>query len=566
MLHTPEELAKLTEDEFRRKKLIPLLRIMGMLEVEHTHGPNELGKDVVFWKHEAGIRTNFAIVAKRGRINAQASGDVATVATQVRQAFGAKFLNKTSCEEQSIHRVIVAASGPISPEARKAIRAAIGVNLEASNTDFWDAGKIVEMLNRHLPKPSVPASLEAIRQRLGRLEYFEVVPEIRPESVFYHVTPKSKGTLIAKGVFSFPETPEGEVAMQALQRFFEEGTAAVIPGAFIASFDQHEELTQLFGDEAPGELHIGPTISGPPRDVRLELIGPGAPLAYDGLKMRLLRSGSRRAEFETDERDPVYLSLVFEPLGSEETTVSVSLRFSFLRQSVRRAFKAVRFADALAEGVAMRLVDVETGGVLISPQTVSSARPVDSIIAQYLENLVAIEDRLGWEFNLPEALTNRDFLDARELREILKSGRLVRSFKTYTVTLTPKKDLDLTSFFPPGETRWIRVTGDRESYEILDREAYLGPVQITLPVVVTKEEHERLAAQMTLGLSELKITFSAPPDGGEVRTEYLDLLPTEKSELEGRDGFLGPAESKDWPEKKTGQRREANSKKRDLSS
>ncbi|MEL6703585.1 MAG: hypothetical protein AAFP15_04795 [Bacteroidota bacterium] len=519
---------------------------MGMLEVEHTHGPNELGKDVVFWKHEAGIRTNFAIVAKRGRINAQASGDVATVATQVRQAFGAKFLDKTSCEEQSINRVIVAASGPISPEARKAIRAAIGVNLEARNTSFWDAGKIVEMLNRHLPKPSVPASLEAIRQRLGRLEYFEVVPEIHSESVFYHVTPKSEGTLIAKGIFNFPETPEGEASLQALQRVFEEGTAAVIPGAFIASFEQHEELAQLFGNEIPSELQIGPTVPGPPRAVYLELTKPGAPLIYDGLKMRLLRSGSRRTEFETDEHDPVCLNLVFEKRDKKGIAVTVNLRVSLLGRKARRSFQAVRLANALADGASIGLVDTETGGVLVTPHAIPSATAVDATLAQYLASLVAIEDRLGCEFSLPESLTGRDIIDAQELRDILESGQLVRSFNTYTVTLTPSKGADITSFFPPEELRWIRITGER-GYEILDREVYLGPVQITLPVVLTKEEHARLAAQMTLGLSEFKITFSAPPDGGEVRTEYLDFTRVEKFGPEAHRGLLETIEIRDWP-------------------
>src|SRR5215467_10791019 len=54
----------LTEDEFSELVLIPLLSAMGYAEIRYTHGPRELGKDIVFVRHDPidGMVTMCAVV------------------------------------------------------------------------------------------------------------------------------------------------------------------------------------------------------------------------------------------------------------------------------------------------------------------------------------------------------------------------------------------------------------------------------------------------------------------------------------------------------------------------
>lgn len=531
MPHTTDDLQGLSEDEFRQQVLIPLLKAMGYRQVEHTHRPNELGKDIVFWREtDLGVRENVAIVAKRQRISAKASGDVGTVVTQVRQAFKAPFLDKLDGTEQFVHRVIVAASGSINQDAQQAIRAAIDNDAYERNVVFWDAGEVVERLNHHLPERSIPGELEAVRKKLSTLEHFTIVPEVRPGGVFHRVEPKVDGVRIAKGVFTFPETPEGQAMMDAVDRFFEEGGKVTIPAPFIELFEHHHELAKVFGNEKPAFLQLGPHVPGPPHAVRLEVETQEGPLTYDRLALRSVKSGSRRAELRTSEDDPLRIRIVLEDLGPDKKQVSVSLSFKLGGFIAHRARQACRVWRAIADGATFRLVETESDAALLPPQTMPSTDTPPADLVQYLEDLAVVEERLGWSLSLPEHIAERDLLDARELRQILECGSFVQPFDTYGATFVPREGINILAAFPPGETRWLRITTEAAGYTLLDRTLELGPGHTIFPVVLTEEEHKRIAAQLDEGADALEITFQSASGSEGMRSYYRDYLPEEQRE------------------------------------
>ena len=397
MPHSIDDFKDLSEDGFRRHVLIPLLQAMGYRQVEHTHGPNELGKDVVLW-HETrlGSRENVAIVAKRGSINAKASGDVKTIGEQIRQSFNAPFLDKLDGTEQHVHKVVVAASGKIRQEAKKAIRSVIDHGLHDRHVVFWDNYEIASFLNQHLPRLSIPNELETIRQRLNDLEYFKVTPELGPKGVFYHIEAKDEGAEFASGAFSFPDTPEGNAMMKSVEKFFREGGEVTIPGVFIESFNQHYELSEIFGNEIPALIRMGPNVPGKPHPVRVEVESDGRVVTYDDLDLRLVRAGTHRTELRTSHDGPLHLTIVLEDLGTEGKQTTTLLRFEPFGQTVRQVLKASRIWRALSEGGVYRLVDSRSSDSLTSPQAVPEIDSPSDEFVTYVENLAFIEELLSY--------------------------------------------------------------------------------------------------------------------------------------------------------------------------
>lgn len=527
-----DNLKNLNEAEFRRRVLLPLLKAMGYQDVEHYHGPNEQGKDVVGWKKtDDGAREYVAIVAKAGKINASASGDAGTVATQVKQAFGSIFTNSTTGTKHQAHRVIVAATGTIKELSREAVLIQINESQQRF-VRFWGGEKVAELLGKYLPERSIPEELEAVRKKLNDLDHFTVVPKIHPNSISHRIEAKEDDATIAKWTFTFPDTPEGQKKMEAAKRFFEEGGVVTIPSTFIESFDYHEELTHFFGDEKPASVQLGPNVPSAPRPVYLEVKTDSAPLRYEGLALRLVKSGSHRSEFRTSEEDPLQITVVVKNLDSGEEHISTNLRFRLAGSSAHRARQAVRVWGAIFEDATFRLIEAESGKTLLSPRAMPmpDAPPAEELI-QFLDNLAVIEERLGWNLTIPEHIEDRDLMDASELRQILENGSFIKPFETFSGALRPLDGIDVLETFPPGETRWFRIPRGTGAYKLLDRTLELGPVQIEFAAMLTEEERKRVETQIENEAETLDITFSAAPESEGVRYYYRKFLPEKQQHI-----------------------------------
>ena len=65
-----EKIRNLSEDEFRKKVLIPLFIAMGYQNVIEYHGRNERGKDIIFHETDyVGEKIYTAVVVKKERIH-----------------------------------------------------------------------------------------------------------------------------------------------------------------------------------------------------------------------------------------------------------------------------------------------------------------------------------------------------------------------------------------------------------------------------------------------------------------------------------------------------------------
>ena len=123
--------------------------------IEITHGPGELGKDLVIVKKDKLSIDVIGAIVKRGNIGAKTLGEVDTLKTQIKNVFsmsmGKKikeiesqieqaFANpaemKTIFRELKIYRVFVVLVGELSNQARTRLTTEINENVEVKDINW----------------------------------------------------------------------------------------------------------------------------------------------------------------------------------------------------------------------------------------------------------------------------------------------------------------------------------------------------------------------------------------------------------------------------------------------
>lgn len=525
-LPVPDPLDGLDEATFRTRILIPLFRAMGYRDVDHTHGPNELGHDIVMWDEARdGTRDYVAVVVKKGNINARASGDANTVRTQVLQAFGTKISDKTDDEDYHVRTVIVATTGTIRKEAQTAIRNQLqGPQRQALK--FWDGETVRDHLSRHLPEQRVPDYLAAVHNRLANLEHFEVGASVRPEGLLYAITPRVDGTVVAQSTFTFPETPEGNEALAAYERFVEGGEGVRISGEHIESFVHHEELERLFGGGTPPWIEIEEPVLSDTFTVEA-LVKPAA-RRYAGLSLSVSRAGTKRGTLQTNVRaHPLSLSVRVELLGENRNEVSTQIGLNLESHSARDALQALRVWEAVSDGATYRIIHDQTGTVLLDVENAASdMRPHP--LAGYVRDLCAIDDHLGSTLQVPDPVTQHHLLEAKRLRSLLQTGTFSRPFAGHTFTLRAGEPFLDTLLMVAGDdsSRWFRVLSPDDTTVFLGHEVALGPGHTLFEARLSFEEADRVRTLLADGEPQVRLHLDAVGEALMV-TVCRDLLPPE---------------------------------------
>ena len=174
-------LQDLNEAEFRQEALIPLLKKMGYKKVRERHGPREYGKDITFYEENDFGCTHYAVVAKVGDISGAASGkqNLATVQTQIDQAFNIPFEDVENKRTNCIDRVIVWTTGNISNHAEKQIVNSIDDRFKY--VDFQGDEATLELLEKHYPAfftirdVVISDYYDAVKKHYSRLEELRIL-------------------------------------------------------------------------------------------------------------------------------------------------------------------------------------------------------------------------------------------------------------------------------------------------------------------------------------------------------------------------------------------------------
>ncbi|MBI2519488.1 MAG: hypothetical protein HYV97_03700 [Bdellovibrio sp.] len=110
------------EPLFTQYIIIPILRMMGMNEVQYYHGKREYGKDVTFSEDTKwGNKRYYGLQVKKGNISGATGSELETIISQLDDGFSMPFY-VTSCQEKrNVHDMIVAISGHFTENAKEKI-------------------------------------------------------------------------------------------------------------------------------------------------------------------------------------------------------------------------------------------------------------------------------------------------------------------------------------------------------------------------------------------------------------------------------------------------------------
>lgn len=513
MPHRIEDIAGLNEAAFRREVLIPLLEAMGYRDVEHYHGPNELGKDIVGWRQsEDGAREYDAVVAKVGDVNASATGDATIIATQVRQAFGSTFTNKVTGEPCQAHRVIVASSGTIPERSRQAILSQLDPARKL-HVRFWDGDEVVRLLNEKLPVGSIARDLERVRAQLAEVESFEIEPTVTPAGTIFKVAPKEPGTSLARAQFSFPKDTDGRRVARSLQTFLDEGGNVTIPRQYIKEFVVQDELRRLFGSDAPEWIRIEQPES--PKAIPIRLTTVDQAVRLDGLELRGWKAGRKEAKFRAGRNDALGLELILR----RDKSITFKLQFRPTGHPVYRARQVVALSQALAEGAHLEIRHAHTNERLLRTSELSEVEGPAPVLVELLEALLELQEHFNTSFVLPERLTDELLDDVRMLREIIRSGKVRQPFGTFSATLSTRQARLILELYEKDSILHVTLQKVDAEFDLLGKGLALGNVVrylggLTLPA----KEREKLMASVDGANKNHRLTLARAPDNDGIVT------------------------------------------------
>ncbi len=146
---TEKELILLTEDDFRKKIVIPLLHDIKAFSIVDLHGINECGLDIFFEQRDIFKRNRcYGIQCKKGNINRSASNipnSIITICNQIELAFTKEFRDSEN-KKVKINGFYLVVSGQINGFAKEYISEKSG---KLPYIDFIDGQYLISMINGH---------------------------------------------------------------------------------------------------------------------------------------------------------------------------------------------------------------------------------------------------------------------------------------------------------------------------------------------------------------------------------------------------------------------------------
>lgn len=146
-----EELQRLSEDDLRKKIVIPMMKRLGCFKVEDWCGPREGGKDVLYMSKDTFLDDTFGAIILKNRRDITKSRrddhDVREIKSQIEEAMMSKIINPFEpVDKISLHELCVMTSYEINKNARQFIHDSCGRLMPYIK--FIDGDKLVRLIQR----------------------------------------------------------------------------------------------------------------------------------------------------------------------------------------------------------------------------------------------------------------------------------------------------------------------------------------------------------------------------------------------------------------------------------
>ncbi|MBE9592656.1 MAG: NACHT domain-containing protein, partial [Proteobacteria bacterium] len=144
-----EYIQKLSEEDLRKRVLIPLFKMMGFRDVTDYHGVLEFGKDLIFYEEDSfGYRIYSGVQVKAVDIK---SGNIFKVLEQAKQCLDIPFMDTADGKRKKIERCLIVTSGKITTNAMYAIRGELERDNLGRLVRLIDGNKLVSLIDEYLP-------------------------------------------------------------------------------------------------------------------------------------------------------------------------------------------------------------------------------------------------------------------------------------------------------------------------------------------------------------------------------------------------------------------------------
>jgi len=143
-----DRINKLSEEEFTKEYVIPLLTQLGYRGLRYTHGTSEYGMDVVGYElTKLGTRRYIGVQVKKGGIRGTVK--VQAIISQARASFTNPFKDVITLDEHKINELYVISSGRITHNAKNQILNGV-IDLKGT-IHFLDSQDVLDYLYKEKP-------------------------------------------------------------------------------------------------------------------------------------------------------------------------------------------------------------------------------------------------------------------------------------------------------------------------------------------------------------------------------------------------------------------------------
>jgi hypothetical protein len=525
MIWNKEQLENLTEDPLQTDVLLPLFREMGYQDVHLRHGGIlEQGKDIVMWQDE-GLkgRVNYAVVAKAVRIAGSVSS-VGEVLTQIRQAFAAPYIDRSTHEERRVHYCFVVTSRDIISEGTFSLKCL----LERENLDRYvrmiDGTKLWDLLCRHAPQQ---IAIAMIREGYNALAEGSLLTNlsIQVSGSGMHLRAEqlalgSNGILLEP---DFPDTEDGDKQRAGFEELMRTGGPVPADSSLADLLGLPEFLRDIISRGSQAELRLSPSQSPVEQPMLMSVLLH----ADDGDEYLLPYVSFDRVTGGTDvfraTNEGQSLPFKLELVASRQSrTLRVNYRFSSHGSNVHWLSEEIACRRVVAKGCMISLTDLRTGRVIpVGASGAGQAEQYSDSFCELARMALSVQEATGGLLNLPrrDVFTPEDAQTLTQLDHIIRKGEPIRPMDHLTITRTPgQESADAFLAGMPEAGAQLHVRQAETSIELWGTQVPLGPIEIHCErAIIHPDDRQALAASNSGECLQLRIL---PVAGQQFNVKY----------------------------------------------
>ena len=328
------------------------------------------------------------------------TGTAGEVQTQIQQCFGKPFLDAMTGEERPVHQCWVVSNKDIGKEAEDAIISALSPIGLDRNVRFVSGDKLWEQVEKYLPVQAVWQKLEEASKTFDEIDtHYRPEVHVTESGIVIDFKEKFPGAskekpLTINPTFSFPQTPEGQAAKEALERSFATGAPADIPSAFIQAIDLPDIFKKLGADATQPYLFQIGTVSDPhPVLVRIEFeCDDGDKFALPYIHLKTTQVGTEEITLTNDDQ-PIPTRIKFV-IRRGKLSASVTIGFGDY-SNVNQLSEIFGLRTCMSKPGIIRVVQLETGILLFEMRNDAAiGKAPDPRSVEAISDLVAIQNKL----------------------------------------------------------------------------------------------------------------------------------------------------------------------------